>query len=208
MTASTTDATRTLDPALGPALDLAPAARQVAALLPVIGPEQLGDPTPCPDFDVATLLDHLVTLTDAFTHSARKTPLGAPETPSAAHLDPDWRTALPDMLAELVAAWAEPAAWEGETEAGGLRLPASEVGAIAVNELVVHGLDLARATRRRFSVDAASARACLGFAQQFEVVVPGLFGERVEVGADAPVFHRVLGLEGRDPRWRPAPREW
>jgi uncharacterized protein (TIGR03086 family) len=182
-------------------LDLAPAARRVAALLPAIRPEQLTDPTPCPGFDVATLLDHLVTLTDAFTHSARKTPLGAPEEPSAAHLDPEWRTALPDMLAELTAAWKDPEAWEGTTSAGGLEFPASEVGAIVLNELVVHGWDLARATRQRFSVDAASARACLEFAQQFEVVVPGLFGERIEVGEGAPLFHRVLGLEGRDPRW-------
>ncbi|GAA4552280.1 TIGR03086 family metal-binding protein [Pseudonocardia xishanensis] len=190
-----TTATRTLD--------LAPAARRVAALLPAIGPEQLGDRTPCPGFDVATLLDHLLVLTTEFTHAARKTPTDGPVEPSAAHLDPDWRTELPDRLAELAAAWTDPEAWAGGTRAGGLDFPAAEVGVIALNELVVHGWDLARATRQRFSVDGPSAQACLAFAAGFEVVVPGLFGERVEVGAGAPVFHRVLGIEGRDPRWTP-----
>uniref|UniRef100_UPI0015F0C0FA maleylpyruvate isomerase N-terminal domain-containing protein n=1 Tax=Pseudonocardia pini TaxID=2758030 RepID=UPI0015F0C0FA len=71
--------------------DLAPAARRLAALLPAIRPEQLADPTPCPEFDVATLLDHLLTLTIEFTHAARKSPTDAPTEPSAAHLDPDWR---------------------------------------------------------------------------------------------------------------------
>jgi uncharacterized protein (TIGR03086 family) len=181
-------------------LDLAPAARRVAALLPGIRPEQLGDPVAsCPGFDVATLLDHLVTLTAAFTHSARKTPRGVPAPASAAHLDPDWRTELPDRLAELAAAWAEPQAWEGGSSAGGLDLPAAEVGLIALNELVVHGWDLARATHQRFSVDGPSAHACLRFAERFQEV-PELFGPRVEVGEGAPLFHRVLGLEGRDPR--------
>jgi len=184
-------------------LDLAPAARRVAALLPAIRPEQLGDRTPCPGFDVATLLDHLMVLTGEFTHAARKSPTDGPGEPSAAHLDPDWRSELPDRLAELAAAWRDPEAWEGDTRAGGLEFPAAEVGVIALNELVVHGWDLARATGQRFSVDGASARACLEFARSFEVVVPGLFGERVEVGEGAPLFHRVLGTEGRDPRWTP-----
>jgi uncharacterized protein (TIGR03086 family) len=181
-------------------LDLAPAARRVAALLPGIRPEQLAEPVhSCPGFTVATLLDHVVGLTVAFTHSARKTPLGPPEPAEAAHLDPDWQTALPDLLAELTAAWKDPEAWEGESSAGGLDFPAAEVGLIALNELVVHGWDLARATGQRFSVDGASAQACLGFAERYQGV-PGLFGTPVEVGEGAPLFHRVLGLEGRDPR--------
>ncbi|WP_433502142.1 TIGR03086 family metal-binding protein [Pseudonocardia halophobica] len=189
-----------------PTLDLEPAARRLAALLPAIRAEQLADPTPCPDFTVATLLDHLMGLTTAFTDAAHKTPAGggAP-VPSAAHLDPDWRTELPDRLAALVTAWREPAAWEGETEAGGVVLPAQVHGIVALNEIVVHGWDLARATRQRFSVDAASAAACLEFCSSFAQgeAVDGLFGPAVPVGEGAPVFHRVLGYAGRDPRWSP-----
>jgi len=184
-------------------LDLAPAARRLAALLPGIRPEQLADPTPCPDHPVAALLDHLMGLTVAFTEAARKTAAdtSAP-VPSADALDPDWRTELPDRLAELAAAWREPAAWEGETEAGGVVLPASVHGVVALNEIVLHGWDLARATRQRYSVDAASAHACLELCRSFaEQPAEGLFGPAVEVGAGAPVFHRVLGLAGRDPRW-------
>ena len=31
----------------------------------------------------------------------------------------------------------------------------------------------------------------------------GLYGPRVPVPADAPAMDRLLGLTGRDPRWRP-----
>ncbi|GAA1881633.1 TIGR03086 family metal-binding protein [Pseudonocardia ailaonensis] len=181
---------------------LAPAAHRLAALLPAIRPEQLADPTPCPDYSVAALLDHLMGLTEAFTDAAHKTAQGS-QAPvaTAEHLDPDWRTELPDRLAALVAAWREPEAWEGETEAGGVVMPAAVLGVVALNEIVVHGWDLARATRQRFSVDAVSAHACLDLCRGF--AEHGVFGPPVEVGAGAPVFHRMLGYAGRDPRWTP-----
>jgi uncharacterized protein (TIGR03086 family) len=184
-------------------LDLEPAARRVEQLLAGIRPEQLTDPTPCADHTVATLLDHLVGLTGAFTDAAHKiVPEGGAPRPSAERLDPDWRTELPDRLAALVAAWREPAAWEGEATAGGITMPAEMHGVVALDELVLHGWDLARATRQRFSVDAASAHACLEFCRRFSGT-GGLFGPPVEVGEGAPVFHQVLGFAGRDPRWTP-----
>jgi len=34
----------------------------------------------------------------------------------------------------------------------------------------------------------------------------GIFGQPVDVPADAPLFERCLGLSGRDPGWRPPAR--
>jgi uncharacterized protein (TIGR03086 family) len=115
---------------------------------------------------------------------------------------------LPRRLEELAEAWSAPSAWEGLTEAGGVTMPAEVMGVVALDELVLHGWDLARATGQPYAVDPVSAAAVLEFAA--ETAQPeqahlreGLFGPVVPVPADAPVFDRALGLAGRDPAWAP-----
>ena len=66
-------------------------------------------------------------------------------------------------VVELAAAWRDPAAWEGMTEAGGLRMPADVMGAVALDQLVLHGWDLAGATSQSFTCDPASTAAVLAF---------------------------------------------
>jgi uncharacterized protein (TIGR03086 family) len=92
------------------------------------------------------------------------------------------------------------------TEAGGLALPAELTGVIALDELVLHGWDLARGTGQDFCCDPASAEAVLGFtARSAEpeqaASRQGLFGPVVPVAEDAPTFDRALGFAGRDPGW-------
>jgi uncharacterized protein (TIGR03086 family) len=193
------------------ALDLGPAARRVAGLLDGVSDDQLAAPTPCADTPVAALLDHLVLLTAAFRDSARKVPGrdGPPPQPSSEHLDPRWRTVLPRQLDELVAAWREPAAWEGLAQAGGITLPAPVMATVALDELVLHGWDLARATGQAYEPDPASAQAVFEFTSAMSAPEhlesrEGLFGPIVEVAPDAPLFDRALGFSGRDPGWTPA----
>ena len=195
-------------------VDLAPAAGEVARLQNGVRDDQLSDPTPCQDTPVAALLDHLMGLSLAFTWAARKTgpPAGVPSPPPglarAETLDPDWRAQLPRRLTELVEAWREPAAWEGMTEAGGVQLPAEVMGVVALDELVLHGWDLARATGQTFHCDPASTSAVLAFTS--ESAQPeraasreGLFGPVVAVPADSSELDRALGYAGRDPAWTP-----
>jgi uncharacterized protein (TIGR03086 family) len=192
-------------------LDLGPAARQVAVLLPEITDDQLADRTPCEAYVVGDLLDHLMGLTIAFGNAATKsTPAagdgGGPPAPTAAQLDPEWRRKLPVQLDELVAAWQDPAAWEGMTTVGGVDLPGDIAGMVAVDELVLHGWDLAVSTGQRFACDPASAQACFEFTSMSaapgqEAAREGLFGPVVQVPPDAPLLDRVLGLGGRDPSW-------
>ena len=60
---------------------------------------------------------------------------------AGARWTPRSRRASPAHAAvvELAAAWRDPAAWEGMTEAGGLRMPADVMGAVALDQLVLHG---------------------------------------------------------------------
>ncbi len=187
-------------------LDMGPAADEVARVVAGIRDDQLGDPTPCDGMPVAGLLDHVVGLTEAFRCAAEKTPLPGPSSAAADALVADWRTRLPAQLSALAEAWRAPSAWEGMASAGGVEMPAPAMAVVTLDELVIHGWDLAVATGQPYSVSDADASACLGFASSFGDAPEeraGLYGPRVPVPADAPVFERLLGETGRDPGWRP-----
>ncbi|KOX00160.1 hypothetical protein ADK65_15505 [Streptomyces sp. NRRL B-1140] len=199
MTDSTTGPT-------GPALDLGPQTETLAQLVAGVGDEQLDGPTPCPEYAVRHLLGHLAGLAAAFRDAARKD-LGATTdtSPDSARPDlaPGWREDLPKVLAELAEAWRDPAAWTGMTRAGGVDLPGEIAGLVAVDELVIHGWDLARATGRSYLPDPAALRACHAFlaASADDPQRGAIFGPVVSVDADASLLARAVGLSGRDPGW-------
>ena len=188
-------------------LDLGPAAAEVARVVAAVGDEQLTGPTPCADTSLAALLDHVLGLALAFTRAAQKRPLSAAPVGSADHLPDDWRSRLPAQLDELVAAWRAASAWEGVAEAGGVTLPAPVMARVALDELVVHGWDVAAAIGAPYRPDPVSVQECLEFVGDRSDAPAdepaGLFGPAVPVPADSPALHRLLGQTGRDPRWAP-----
>jgi uncharacterized protein (TIGR03086 family) len=190
--------------------DLGPQSAEVARVIAGVRDDQLTDPTPCADTSVAALLDHFTGLTLAFRLGAEKSPLAGGPSADADHLPAEWRTRLPAQLDALVAAWRDPAAWEGLTEVAGARMPAVAMGVIALNEVLVHGWDLAVATGQQYRADPAAAETCLAFAVEFAADAPearnAMYGPVVQVPDDAPVFDRLLGQTGRDPAWTPPAR--
>lgn len=187
-----------------PMFDLENAATMLEEVVAGITDDQLADITPA-DMTVAALVGHVLGFTEAFRQGATKEAIGNSLPPSAAApqvLPQDWRTRIPVQLKALVAAWREPAAWEGDTEVGGATGSAPQMARFALDEVVVHGWDLARATGQPY------APADLDLVVLLEMLcdtpaegVPGLFGPRVLVAADASQLDRVLGLTGRDPDW-------
>src|SRR5438128_2331553 len=104
--------------------------------------------------------------------------------------------------------WCDPDAWTGMTKAGGVDLPGEVAGLVALDELVIHGWDIARTTGQAYDCDTPSLEAVHAFVSQFsepgqEEARAGLFGPVVEVPDDAPLLDRVIGLTGRDPAWSP-----
>ena len=189
--------------------DLGPAATALVELFKAVTDDELDRPTPCAGYTVRDLLGHLEGLTIVFRDAARKSATaGPPPDRPGDLLTDDWRGRIADQLTELAAAWREPAAWDGVTGAGGVELPAALAGKITLNELVLHGWDLARATSQPFDPDPASVQASLEFTSlvnspEWTIGREGLFADVVEVPADASPLHRTLGLSGRDPHWAP-----
>ncbi|WP_405482218.1 TIGR03086 family metal-binding protein [Streptomyces sp. NBC_00009] len=203
-----TDATDQTGPAV-PMVDFGPQTRLIARLADGVGEDQLGLATPCPEYAVHNLLGHVLGLTVAFRDAGRKDLGPTTDTNPGASL-PDitdgWRDTLAKALDELAETWRDPQAWQGMTRAGGVDLPGGVAGLVALDELVVHGWDLARATGQEYAPDEAALNAAQAFlAQATGPDRPPIFGPVVPVPDEAPLLDRVVGLSGREPQWRPAP---
>lgn len=192
-------------------VNIEPATTRLADVVRAVQDAQLGAPTPCPGITVGDLIDHVSSFAHAFTAAGRRdfgTVTGPPPKPDARNLGADWRERIPDELASLADAWRDPDAWSGMTKAGGQDLPGEVAGLVALDECVVHGWDIARATGQPYEVEPQLVDAVREFAATFaapgmEQAREGLFGPVVPVADDAPDFDRVLGLTGRSPDWTP-----
>jgi uncharacterized protein (TIGR03086 family) len=181
--------------------DLVPATRELAGVAAQVGDADLDRPTPCGEWTVRDLLGHLLAFATHFAGVARHAAGEAGGPPG--DLPDDWRAAFDARLADLAAAWAEPDAWEGEGSAGGLTMPNAQLGIVAVEELVLHGWDLAQAVGAAFRVRdedlAVVAEFVAGFEHADQEARTGLYGPVVDA-PDRQGFDRVLALAGRDPR--------
>ena len=126
-------------------IDLKPACQHLSKLVAGIGEEQLDNSTPCPEYAVRDLIEHLDESARGFAAAAGAdadtTPLVAGSLPHG------WRELLGSRLKTLGEAWDDPAAWQGRTDfGGGLDFSNEEWGKIALTEVVVHGWDLSKAT--------------------------------------------------------------
>ena len=162
---------------------------------------RLADVTPCGEYDVRALLNHLFLVIDNFRVLAAKGSTDFSRTQDV--VTGDWRGRFEDETALLVKAWGRPGAEEGE--AGGTAMPARTVGFMVLGDLTVHAWDLARATGQDFGPDPVvvtelepGLAAMAPQARQMKV-----FGEPFAVAPGATAFERLLALTGRDPGWRP-----
>jgi uncharacterized protein (TIGR03086 family) len=191
--------------------DLHEAATRMTRLIEAVPDEAMNAPTPCPDLPLGALIDHVGGFVKVFTASATKEigeRTAQPPDPRADNLEPGWRARIASDLSALADAWDAPDAWDGMTKAGGQDVPGAMAGRIALDELVVHGWDIAQATRQSFDCDAATLNVVESTVNQVrdgqDGDLPGLFGPVVPVADDAPALDRVLSLTGRDPAWPPA----
>ncbi|MGN9911581.1 TIGR03086 family metal-binding protein [Phytohabitans sp. LJ34] len=164
---------------------------ETSAVLRGVEPDQLGLPTPCRDWDVRTLANHLLQVATALGLAGRGEPIP----------DGVWgRELIADGWADRFGSLAVPATtsdWAGA---------APVIAAMLASDVVLHGWDLARATGQEYRCDPAAAEVAHRFVAETgeQGRRMGIYAEPVPVAADAPVLDRALGLSGRDPGWVPA----
>lgn len=180
---------------------LAVAAPRTVAVVQGISDEQLSRPTPCPDYSVRDLLNHVYDVVVNFQELARKRKVDW--SAKTDHLTEGWRDRFAAEAARLVEAWADPATVEGISP--GMGLPQETIGDMALTDLTVHAWDLARATDQHLAVEPEVLAALHGFMDRMGDTGQqmGAFAEPVPTTPDATDLDRLLGRTGRNPTWRP-----
>jgi len=156
-----------------------------------IDERQLGNPTPCTEFTVEQLVDHLLGSMSGLGRMA-----GA-EVGQADSGDVESRVAF--AAAQALEAWRR-RGLDGEVDAGPNTMPAMLAAGILSVEFLVHAWDFAVATGQKVQVSDGLTAYVLELAEQ--VISPegragGAFAEAVEVGPDANVLDRLIAFTGR-----------
>ena len=169
-------------------------------VLAEIGPEQYELPTPCTEWDVRELVNHVIGSVHfmASAVAGEASPAGDPPDFTAAR-EPakEFRVAANRSLA----VWRGDGALDGSVQLGPAELPAQ--AALGLNQLDVltHSWDVAEAIGVDRSMDPAVAEAVLAASQM--IVSDELRGDRfapaVEIAQDAPAHDRLAAFLGRQP---------
>jgi uncharacterized protein (TIGR03086 family) len=192
---------------------LARACTSTRSLLAGVTEERMPQPTPCTDWTVRDLVNHIVGAMQFFADLAE---LG--ESPE----DEEWPDyAGGDFLATFDRHAARASA--GFTAPGGMDklmalptgpTPGSITIQVATGETFVHGWDLATAVGGpggREALDDAVADALLlsdwmVLCVQVRGADPAVFAPEIEPPEDASAADRLAAFLGRDPAWKPSPR--
>ena len=161
-----------------------------------VRPGQEHLPTPCPEFDVARIVDHLVGWANSF--AARLSGRSVTADPNDYRVGGNSATEFHQAAQTIIGAYRE----------GGEQSQKLPLGFITM-EFLVHGWDLATAigSSVRFQPAAADLALVTGRTMlQPEYRGPGKsFGYEVEVPDAAGPVDRLLAFLGRDPGWHGPP---
>lgn len=172
------------------------------ARVAAIAADQWSDPTPCSEWDVRTLVNHVV------YELLWVPPLTAGQTVDEVgdRFDGDVLGSVPkaawsEAVGPAFAALEADGALETVVHLSYGDVPVGEYLGQLLTDMAVHGWDLARAIGADDVIDPETAQVLCDFwADQSEMIASsGLFAEPVEVSPDAGPEARLLGLLGRRP---------
>jgi uncharacterized protein (TIGR03086 family) len=173
------------------------AIEQTGTLISHIRPDQANLPTPCSEWDVRALVNHVVHDLRVFTTMLSGGERGSPDVDL---IDDDWSGAYQTAADALMNAWHT----RGVAGTMQLRMgefPATWAVGQHLSDLVMHTWDIASATGQSASLDPALAGPALDWARdnlkpQFRGQA---FGPEREVPENAPIYDRLAGFFGRNP---------
>jgi uncharacterized protein (TIGR03086 family) len=167
-----------------------------------VSPDEYRTPTPCPDWDVHALLDHMIGVVARFeaTASRRMSPIE----PIADRVGTDPKASFDQAAKSTLAAWSQPGALDGTCRLPmGLELPAQIAIGINLVDTLVHGWDLARAVGGDLTIDPGLAIAALEAAKRLmrdDFRGPGrAFAPAVEIGPGMAPSDELIAFCGRQP---------
>lgn len=165
-----------------------------------IRPEDFDEPTPCTEWDVRALLNHLIGGFEAVAVAAGD---GVANSASTDFTATDHVAAYQRAAAKAVKALSAPDAMERTFPMPWGETPGAALLGLMIADTVVHGWDLAKGTGQEAEVDPELAGAVYGMTSsmmepQGKYPRGDSFGPPVEV-PDAPVGAKMLAYLGRRP---------
>jgi uncharacterized protein (TIGR03086 family) len=186
--------------------EMAAAAAQAAHVVAGVRSEQLSAPTPCTDWNLRTLLNHMILWTG---YSAERRAHGEQVAEELMAMDfvaePGFAAGYAAQLDKAVTAWSDPAVWQRDLDVMGTATPAADVAALLIAEMVLHGWDAATASGQDYACRDDVAAAVLTAVQANATLFRQYqgFADPVPIPASASVLGQALALSGRDPKWVP-----
>ena len=160
--------------------------------------EQWSDPTPCTEWTVHQLMNHVVGGTRQFINLMNG---GGPLDRSLDYLGPDPAAAFRDAAADRRAVFAADGALERPAPTPFGERPGAVLLEMRVTEMMTHGWDLARATGQSTDLDPELAESCIDGFLKLQANAgdrAGMpFGEAQPVADDAPAADRLAAAAGR-----------
>jgi uncharacterized protein (TIGR03086 family) len=176
---------------------------KTARLLDGVQEADMGRPTPCSEFDVAALRDHIVGWSQQFAAGSAERTVDLD--PSSYRAGDDAPEVFRDAASEMVQGWRDHGL-DREVRLSAGASPGPMVFNMTMMEYLTHGWDLATATGQPvpFTEDEAADALARAEATLRDEYRGDVFAPRVEVPADAPAIDRFVGFMGRDPNFRPS----
>ncbi|MGD9987441.1 TIGR03086 family metal-binding protein [Pseudonocardia sp.] len=173
----------------------------VRGLVDAVPTARYGDPTPCPGFDVRTLVAHVT----ATVGRAQAVALGAPAVSRPSLIegipDTDLAATFARAVDDLAPLWSNDAMLDAPAQVPWGEVPGRGAVWGYLHEALVHGWDLAVATGQDAEADPALATATLAAVVRFLPAEPrgGIvpFGPVVEPAAGAGPTERLANWAGR-----------
>jgi uncharacterized protein (TIGR03086 family) len=158
----------------------------------------MGKPTPCSEFDVRALLNHLVGNLGMLTGAAEG---GKAEIPRGDQFGSDPAGAYAQRRSALLVALRGQGVLDRNWEMPFGSLPGAMMASIAFIEHLTHGWDLAKATGQDTKMPIDLVAECTEVATPMDSMLrmPGVCGPPVSVPADASPQDRLIGFLGRTP---------
>lgn len=182
-----------------PRFALAKVVDAVGTLIETTDPTALGNGTPCTDFTVKELLEHLVLVVRRIAAVGRGEHWSSVTEEPA---DTGWGEQYRDAAHEIMLAWGDPSSLETMYEVPWGELPGAPLIYTYTAELATHGWDLGVATDRPFEIDDEllhGALVSIKFIPAEGRDTPEVpFSEVVDPGPEAPVLLQIAGWAGRN----------
>ncbi|MFD4625237.1 TIGR03086 family metal-binding protein [Streptomyces sp. NPDC058475] len=201
-TTSTTSAVTTAN-AIDPRPVYTRATEQIAALVGTVRPEQLAAPTPCTEFDVRTLISHIVGGTHRIAVIGEGGD-GLAVRPFADGVgDAGWSVAYDGERTRALRAWADDVRLDAPVRVPWGEAPGRDALAGYVMEAVTHTWDLSEALGHPLELDPEPAEFALAVARR---VLPAEqraddvpFASALPAPEGADVYGRLAAYLGRRP---------